>query len=261
VNIVITAAGRGRRFTDAGYDRPKPLIDVLGEPMYAWAVRSLPLERADRLIFLALAEHLERLGLRADIESRFGGYNLEIVAVEAPTEGQAVTALLARRWIRDGVPLIIHNADTYFVSRLGHTLETGGPRDGTISVFEDSDPRWSFAAVDSSGRVTRVAEKEPISNLATTGMYHFARGRDFVSAAEWMVRHNLRVRGEFYIAPVYNRLISAGAVIGIDPASEVYCFGTPEDLGRSLERLRERTPRAVRTDGGVRRATGASVGT
>ena len=62
---------------------------------------------------------------------------------------------------------------------------------------------------DAAGWVTRVVEKQVISDEATVGIYNFRRGRDFVSGADQMIAKNLRVNGEFYVAPVYNELIEA----------------------------------------------------
>ena len=81
MNIVIPMAGRGSRFADVGIETPKPLIDVRGRPMYSWAVDSLPLAHAERLIFVCLAEHLEAHPLREDIASRYAELNPEIIAV------------------------------------------------------------------------------------------------------------------------------------------------------------------------------------
>ena len=46
MNIVMPMAGRGHRFVEVGIDVPKPLIDVRGRPMYAWATDGLPLDEA-----------------------------------------------------------------------------------------------------------------------------------------------------------------------------------------------------------------------
>ena len=91
------------------------------------------------------------------------------------------------------------------------------------------------AAVDAAGRVTQVAEKEPISNEATVGIYNFTRGADYVRAAKQMIANDERVNGEFYVAPVYNQFIQAGANIGIcnigdDAGKGMFGIGTPEDL-------------------------------
>lgn len=237
LNIVIPMAGRGLRFKKAGFKLPKLLIDVLGRPMYSWAVNSLPLDACDKLIFIALAEHLDELGVREDVQQRYGQYDLEIISVTEPTAGQACTVLLARDFIDNDTPLMIHNADTYFVSNLACTLKETPFRDGIISVFKETDPRWSFARVDENGQVQEVAEKHPISNLATTGMYYFGSGKSYVRAVKEMIEKDICVNNEFYIAPAYNILIQQGAKIGVDYASEVYCFGTLEDLEDSVRRL------------------------
>lgn len=44
MNILIPAAGTGRRFAEDGYRGPKPLIPVLGEPMISHVIRSLHLD-------------------------------------------------------------------------------------------------------------------------------------------------------------------------------------------------------------------------
>ena len=72
-----------------------------------------------------------------------------------------------------------------------------------------------LAKVDEQGIVIEVAEKKPISDLATVGIYLFTRGRDFVSAAVDMLAANDRVNGEFYTCPVYNYMITNGARIGV----------------------------------------------
>lgn len=237
MNVVIPMAGLGMRFKDAGFKVPKPLIDVLGKPMYYWAVSSLPLDSCTRLIFIALSEHLDNLGLREDIQRRYSQYDLEIISVAEPTAGQACTVLLAREFIDNDMPLIIYNIDTYFVSHLARTLKETPFPDGIISVFEDTNPKWSFVRINENGQVQEVAEKQPISNLATTGMYYFGSGKSFVRAADEMIEKNIHVNNEFYIAPAYNILIQQGAKIGVDYASDVYCFGTPEDLDNSVRCL------------------------
>ena len=110
--------------------------------------------------------------------------------------------------------------------------------DGSILVFRDPslDPKWSFAKVNDDGLVTEVAEKKPISDLATVGIYLFARGRDFVSATADMIATNERVNGEFYTCPVYNYMIANGARIGVYevPMDAMYGLGTPDDLSEFL---------------------------
>jgi NDP-sugar pyrophosphorylase family protein len=224
-------AGRGSRFAQVGITIPKPLIDVRGRPMYAWATDSLPLELATCVIFICLAEHLEDNALRRDIQTRYAHLKPVIIPLSKVTEGQACTVLEARRYIDDDEPLLIYNADTYCQTNLAEMLPTMPPSvKGILGVFEAPGDKWSFARVDSMGRVVETAEKKRISNLACTGLYHFLRGSDFVRYADAMIAANERVNNEFYVAPVYNRMIADGLEIRVDIAREVWVLGTPEDL-------------------------------
>lgn len=231
MNVVMPMAGRGSRFAEVGYRMPKPLIDVRGRPMYAWAMDSLPLALATRVVFICLAEHLRERALADDIHARYAAFDPVIISLDHVTEGQASTVLVAREYIDSDRPLIIYNADTYCKTGLERRLRSLPPEvDGLLSVFEAPGDQWSFARVDGGGRVVETAEKRRISRWATTGLYHFARGHDFVRHADAMIAANERERDEFYVAPVYNRLVAAGAHLEIDVAEEVWVLGTPEDL-------------------------------
>lgn len=234
MNLVMPMAGRGSRFAQVGYTVPKPLIDVRGKPMYAWATDSLPLEHASRLIFICLDEHLRGLGLQEDIHRRYGHLQPVIVPLSKVTEGQACTVLEAKQHFDLSAPLVIYNADTWFRSELAERLKQLGPKvAGVLGVFNADGDKWSFARTDSgtaTGRVVEVAEKRRISEYCCTGLYHFSRAGDFVAHAEAMIADGERVNREFYVAPVYNRLIAAGADIRLDVADEVWVLGTPEDL-------------------------------
>jgi dTDP-glucose pyrophosphorylase len=243
VNIVVPMAGRGSRFAEVGYKVPKPLIDVRGKPMYAWAVESLPLTLARRLVFICLKEHLTGLGLEEDIRGRYAAWQPVVIALDKVTEGQACTVLEAREHIDSDQPLIIYNADTYCRTRLEATLPQLTPEtSGVLGVFEAPGTKWSFARTDATGRVVEVAEMRRISSWACTGLYHFARGREFVWHADRMIAAQERVNGEFYVAPIYNRLIAEGRSPRIDVASEVWVLGTPEDLQSFEANYRGPTP-------------------
>jgi NDP-sugar pyrophosphorylase family protein len=233
MNIVMPMAGRGHRFVEVGIDVPKPLIDVRGRPMYAWATDGLPLDRAHRLIFICLREHLASRALEADIRSRYGSHRLEIVALDEVTQGQACTVLTARQWIDDDQPLLIFNADTYCPTTIDAAVERFGPKtDGILDLFAAPGEKWSFARLDADDRVLETAEKRRISDWASTGLYWFRRGSDFVRHAQAMIDENDRAGNEFYVAPIYNRLIAAGADVRGNRVDKVWVLGTPQDLAR-----------------------------
>jgi dTDP-glucose pyrophosphorylase len=229
VNIVMPMAGRGSRFAQIGVTTPKPLIDVRGKPMYAWATDGLPLALARRLIFICLREHLQPL--RQDIAKRYAKYDPAVIALDEVTQGQACTVLAARELIDADEPLLIFNADTYCRTTLAGALESLPPQvAGVLDVFRAAGDKWSFARFDADRRVLETAEKRRISEWATTGLYYFRRGSDFVRHADAMIAEGERSNHEFYVAPVYNRLIAAGADVRANPVEAVWVLGTPEDL-------------------------------
>lgn len=231
MNIVLPMAGRGQRFVDAGYTLPKPLIDVAGRPMYSWALDSLPLALASRLVVVCLAEHIERYGLGDDIASRYPHLDPVVIPLHETTQGQACTVLAASPHLDPDEPLIIYNADTWCRTDLDERLRAlPAEVAGLIGVFKAPGDHWSFARTDGPTRVVEVAEKRRISEWATTGLYHFSRAATFLDHATAMVDEDDRVNGEFYVAPVYNRAIAASLEIHIDVALEVAVLGTPPEL-------------------------------
>jgi len=252
VNIIVPMAGHGHRFAREGFARPKPLIDVDGQPMYSIATRSLPLDLATRLVFVCLQEHLDRFELGTDIESRFADHPVTVCAVPDVTAGQLCTVLAAREALDPTCGLAIFNADTAVESAsLGPSLrrsERGEDDvDGLIGVFRAAGDHWSFAQVDADGRVIRTAEKVRISDLATTGLYYFASTERFLACASRAVEADRTSGGEFYVAPLYNDYIADGATVRVVEAEHVWPMGTPSELETTVRDPRFR--RAVRQQG------------
>ena len=234
LNIVIPMAGAGSRFAVAGYENPKPLIDVAGLPMIQLVINNLRPREPHRFIFICQKSHLERYRLLEKLTDWAPGSS--VVAVNGLTEGAACTVLAARDLIDNDQPLMIANSDQYIDTDINRYLSDMRARDldGMIMTMSANDPKWSYVGIDEQGLVELVVEKEVISNEATVGIYNFRKGCDFVSAADRMISANLRVNNEFYVAPAYNLLIGQGARIGVcnvgKEADGMYGLGIPSDL-------------------------------
>ena len=235
LNIVIPMAGAGSRFAKAGFADPKPLIPVFGKPMIQLVIDNLTPACDHQFIFICQRTHVKEYGLREKL-ARFAP-GAELIEIDGLTEGAACTVLKAADLIDSQNPLMIANSDQYVDTNINQYLaiESGRHLDGLIMTMKATHPKWSFAATDDAGFVTLVAEKDPISDDATVGIYNFAHGADFVLAANQMIAKDLRVNGEFYVAPVYNEMIGRGAKIGIanigdDQGNGMFGIGTPEDL-------------------------------
>jgi dTDP-glucose pyrophosphorylase len=227
-------AGAGSRFQQMGYTFPKPLIEVEGKPMIQQVVENLNFGDEHRHIFIVQKEHYDRFALNYLLP--LIKPNCEIIQVDKVTEGAACTALLAKKFIDNDDRLLIANSDQVI-----DWMETPSPLydrniDGGVYVFNATHPKWSFVKVDATNKVVEVAEKKPISDIATTGIYFWRRGKDFVRCAEQMIEKNIRVNNEFYIAPVFNEIIAEDKLIGIEYVNKMWGIGTPEDLKTYLDR-------------------------
>jgi len=233
MNVLIPMAGAGSRFQQAGYTFPKPLIDVLGKPMIQVVVENLGIEAT--YTYVVQKEHRKQYNLDTLLNLITPGCN--IVEVDGITEGAACTTLLAKQFIDNDQPLVMANSDQFvewnsseFMYKM---LEQNV--DGGIVTFKATHPKWSFVKVDTYGYVTEVAEKNPISDIATVGIYYWKRGSDYVKYAEQMIVKNIRTNGEFYTCPAFNEAIGDGKKVKIFTVDTMLGLGTPEDLQYFLE--------------------------
>ena len=232
MNFLITMAGEGRRFREAGYELPKMLIEAKGKTLLEWSIDSLPLNLCSRLIFVAQQKHEDEFQISRKIISLYNARvkSLHFKFIDKLTRGQSETACLAKHLVDLSQPLLIFNIDTQFSSS---SLEKNLLRkniDGVLGAFYSEEPRFSFAALNDQGFVTKTAEKEVISSHALTGLYHFTYPEDFFEAAGSAFAKNETTKGEYYIAPLYNHLISKGRKLIVDVANEVNILGRPEEL-------------------------------
>jgi dTDP-glucose pyrophosphorylase len=226
-------AGAGSRFQAAGYTFPKPLITVNGKPMIQVVVENLNIDA--NFIYVVQKTHRQKYYLDALLNLITP--NCKIIEVDGMTEGAACTALLAKEFIDNDCPLFFANSDQFvnwdsneFFYKMNETDADGG-----IVTFKATHPKWSFVKLDENGLVTEVAEKKPISDIATVGFYYWKRGSDFVKYANKMIENNVRINNEFYVCPVFNEAITDKKQIRIFNIEKMWGLGTPEDLHDYLE--------------------------
>jgi NDP-sugar pyrophosphorylase family protein len=184
LNIVIPAAGRGKRFEEAGYKEPKPLIKVDGEPMLERVMENITPIKEHRFIVIGLSE--DRL-------PKTLVPNGHIINLDDVTRGAVETIMAARNYMKSNTP---HH-----------------------SYVENND----------KGFVSRIVEKEVISNLAVTGIYYFEHGKDFLKAAYKVINEDIKTNGEFYVSSVIAEMLLTGSLIRPWDAPTAI-LGTPNEL-------------------------------
>lgn len=240
MNIVIPMAGLGSRFANAGYNLPKPLIDVDGTPMIERVLNNIDIFNASYILVIQDSQYYENLIFFESLKKK---YDIEYIRINHITEGALMTALYTHRFINNDNPLMIANSDQIVEIDFNMFYQDMRNRnmDGSIMTFQSNEKKWSYIRLEDD-KVVEVKEKEVISEFATTGIYLFSSGKAFIESALDMIVRNERVNNEFYVAPVYNHMINSGLKIGhfnVEKSS-FYGIGTPEDLNIYLDYLNEK---------------------
>lgn len=157
------------------------------------------------------------------------------------TSGATESALFAAQYIDSDEPLVIYNCDQFIgwnPEEFLCFLEENKPG-AALVLYKSKDPKNSFAEII-DGRVTRVVEKQAITNHALVGFHYWARGKDFVkSAKELMGRFRSSGTPECYISETFNYL-GGQDIFPYYIADNIYVsLGTPEDVSRYVGRIKE----------------------
>ncbi|HKU19065.1 MAG TPA: glycosyltransferase family 2 protein [Candidatus Saccharimonadales bacterium] len=235
LQIVLPMVGLGSRFANAGFATPKPLIEVDGMPMFRKALSSLEdIKAKKRYVFVIRQEHVDTQKLDTLITKALP--EAEIVVVLEVTRGAAESVLAAKPKLNAQDALISLDCDLWFESAsyykmVQDSLTGVSDIDGGVLTFPSNDPKYSYAAVDEKGMVTRTAEKQVISNSATTGAYFFAKAGTFTTHAEALLAKPLsETMKEYYISFVYGLLLADGGKVQAATVNKFASFGTPEEL-------------------------------
>ena len=239
IDVVITMGGLGSRFRKAGYTVPKYMIEAKGKTLFEWSMISLDGYKKDvnQYIFIAMKE--EGIDMEGFIKEKCQELeidNYHLILLDYLTDGQATTATLAEKYWNKEHALLIYNIDTYVEPGQMNSEELKG--DGFIPCFKAEGDHWSFVRLDEQERVVEIKEKQRISDHCTLGAYYFKTcGLYKKLYDEYYSEEKNLVKGEKYVAPLYDYLLSKGGEIYIsDIAPErVHVLGTPEELECFLE--------------------------
>lgn len=235
-NVIITMGGNSSRFKKAGYNIPKYMISAKDKTLFEWSISSLRqyINSRSRFIFIVkkednAADFIAQQCQRLDIVDYY------IIEMAAATDGQATTAIFAESHIDTALPVGIYNIDTFVDSKDLPVYEGAG--DGWIPCFKGTGDGWSFVKLGAGGIATEVREKQRISDNCTLGFYWFRSFALYKKLYDdyYGAGANLE-KGEKYIAPLYNQLISYGKEVYISKIdnSSIIPLGTPEELNLFL---------------------------
>ena len=234
LHLIMPMGGRGVRFFRDGFVTPKPLIELEGKPFFYWAAQSVLnfVDVAD-LRFVVLQEHVEQFGIDRKIYEYYPEAKLTVIPAVLP--GAVLTCMEGVKDTAGGGPLLFNDCDHLFLSRDFYRFcETGdfSAPDGGLLTFASRDPRFSYAVLDETGRVTGTVEKQPVSDRAICGAYYFKDGQTCLSAAEAYLTQSRYE--EFFVSGVYDCMAAKGQEIRCFDIDLHISFGTPEEYAAAV---------------------------
>jgi dTDP-glucose pyrophosphorylase len=238
LQILMPMGGIGQRFRDAGVNTPKPLIDVNGIPMFKKALSAYDTYSGEKeYIFVIRKDTNEEYNLAEQILKIIPKAKIKIL--DHNNRGAVETCLIAEEFIDPNLPLVIMDCDISFDAinyfELIKKSIQENTFDGLLLSFDSTEPRYSFAEIDSNNTVIRTAEKVAISNHALMGAYFFTYANLFLDAAHRLLNKPItESMKEYYVSLIYNILIDDKKRIGLAKGT-FYCFGTPEELKQYLK--------------------------
>lgn len=241
MKIVIPMAGAGSRFAKVGYNLPKPLIEVNGKTLLEHSIDSFNVPGE----FIFITRDMNNPEWNQKISEICKRHRPESVEIRLPnlTNGASETCLAAQELINNDQPLVIYNCDQIFQWNPHEFLEFVARKkpDGAVVLYNNTDPKNSFAEI-TNDRITRLVEKQAVSNHALVGFHYWAQGSDFVTSAKQLVeKFHVSGRPECYVSETYNYLLEQGKTILPYHISnnKFIPLGTPEDVNKYLGKIKE----------------------
>jgi len=163
MKIILPMAGNGQRFIDAGYDLPKPLIDIKGKPMFIRVLENI--EYGTDIHVIVRRQHIDQYSIDELIKE--ASPNATVHVLEATTEGAACTVLEAIDPESDS-GFLVANCDQLMSWDKSHFFEQDNAEGTILTFIPDHDkPIHSYVTINDDGYISELAEKKMISNIAT----------------------------------------------------------------------------------------------
>jgi bifunctional N-acetylglucosamine-1-phosphate-uridyltransferase/glucosamine-1-phosphate-acetyltransferase GlmU-like protein len=238
--LILPMAGQGSRFKNEGFDIPKPLININGEPMVIQAVKCLPCSKKN--LFICLDKHKNEYDFETPIKQY--NSNSEIISIKNVTRGQAETCQIGilQNKIDLNSPILISASDNgaYYNSEEYKKLLNDNSIDIIVWTFRNNQTSYitpnsySWVDVDENNFAKHISCKKfiynnPLKTHAIIGTMFFRKAKYFIDGFELNYFKNITTNGEFYVDDVLNRNIESGLKVKVFEVDYYICWGTPND--------------------------------
>ena len=237
MNIIIPLGGKGERFLTCGYSEPKPLITILGKPMIFYVLDNLQLTDDDKIYIIYY--NIEKTFFENKINKKYP--NIEFVQLEKQTMGASETILTGLDAIISKISnkkTILLDCDTFYTQDIISMYRNIDSNAVFYVNNIDTNPIFSYITLDDNNKITKIAEKNKISDNANTGIYCFNDVHVLHKYAHLVVSNNIHFKNECYTSCIIDQMIKdANSFIGIELDSKfVFNLGTPKQLTEYIDK-------------------------
>jgi choline kinase len=249
MNILVLMAGRGQRFRDKGYEKPKPLIEVNGKTILQWTTESCPYINHNgkgqseyiKLHFAVLQEHLDE-GLDKFLYSIYGR-DIEIIPFKEVTRGSLDTAMqvASKMWHKEHPLLVLDSDNKYNDNEFKDFVRDIAFRKNAIAVACFDNPiqslpnKWSNVIIE-NGRAIGIREKDDtwVHHPTMIGIFYFGQTKFFKEYAKFIMEFHKPVmfneNAEYYMSMVPSYNVGINTPVYVHKVTDVVPLGTPEDV-------------------------------
>ena len=236
MNILITLAGKSRRFQEAGYLQPKFLLNIDGRPILLHITEMF--SRDDNFYFVfnknQIAENPEIIDI---IQTNI--LNFKITEIE-PHDNGPISSALQVEGFPETEPFILTYCDFFVEWNYMTFKNTVHDYDMVIPSFKGFHPAsfgkttYAYTKVDKNNELIELKEKESftenrINEYANSGMYYFKNWQTFEKNSLQLIKKGFGNLKEGYVSLIANVIIRNGGKVLVTETEKFICLGTPED--------------------------------
>lgn len=228
--IIIPLGGIGSRYKRYRYNKPKALIKVFGKPILFWLIESLKINN-DTIIYIPYNKEYLQYRFEDLIQKSFPNYNFRFYILNNDTRGAAETLNIALQNLNvKDQPVISLDSDNFYLTDVISLWNYKN----SILVFNDinKQPLYSYVEINEQKQITKIVEKEKISDNACCGGYAFKSYKELLKYTQFIIDNNIKQKDEFYTSTVIKEMLKDNHVFhAIEiPKKHYICLGTPLQL-------------------------------
>ena len=238
MNIIIPLGGRGERFSKNGYTIPKPLIPIFEKTMIEYVIDNINFHENDH-IFIIYNEILDTFNFVSQLLSK---YPFIIFIKISDTKGAVETLSIGINTIMNlyhyHEKTILLDCDTFYTEDIIQIFRDSSFNMVFYTKNIDPKPIYSYIELNKENQITKIREKEKISDNANTGSYAFLNIQELYYYCKHVLENNITFQGEPYTSCVIDKMINDKNIfIGKKlNMKTVFSLGTPTAVQEYIDR-------------------------